>query len=327
MASILPRHTDNTTKTFSSLTPAPQSNNSPHLKLIGHSGSVSLTRFIPSSHLFLTSDTQSLFLWRLLETDTLQAVNLWATPLTSSAIDVASVEDEETCVLSTGEGTLLGVDLIKGSLTRKFRFHRSSACSVAFSPIFDLIASVSNDRTLCLWDKRKSSPVQVHSLPIEQISVCFSNESRKLFVGGLDGSLSTFDIDLQKIVSSLPIHQDVLSNIESIESGKDRLLTTSLDSSCKEVERNSVMKEYRGFQGGFGCGVVRGRTWGKGKLVACGGKDLVTIWDGITADTVLRMGGHKGTVTDLSFSKGGELLSGASDGSVYLTRLPSELLL
>jgi len=65
--------------------------------------------------------------------------------------------------------------------------HTGIVWDVAFSPNGELLASVSSDATLKVWDWRNKSVVFTQNYPGQVISVSFSPDGQSLAVGGVDG--------------------------------------------------------------------------------------------------------------------------------------------
>jgi WD40 repeat protein len=78
-------------------------------------------------------------------------------------------------------------DVVNNQSLGKLDGHAGIIWDTAFSPNGQLLASVSSDRTLKVWDWRNKSVVFTQSFPSQVVSVAFSPDGQSLAVGGVDG--------------------------------------------------------------------------------------------------------------------------------------------
>jgi Tol biopolymer transport system component len=78
-------------------------------------------------------------------------------------------------------------DVVNNQSLGRLDGHAGIVWDTAFSPDGQLLASVSSDRTLKVWDWRNKSVVFSLSFPGQVVSVSFSPDGQSLAVGGVDG--------------------------------------------------------------------------------------------------------------------------------------------
>jgi len=97
--------------------------------------------------------------------------------------------DETVLASAGGNAGDFGIhlwDVVNNQSLSTLDGHTGIVWDVAFSPNGQLLASVSNDGTLKVWDWRNKAIVYTQSFPGPAVSVAFSPDGQSLAVGGVD---------------------------------------------------------------------------------------------------------------------------------------------
>ena len=144
------------------------------------------------------------------------------------------------------------------------------------------------------------------------VSLALDAESRSLFVGGYDGSVSRWDVDLQTRVEDLPGHGSAVWDLSS-EAG---WLASSSHHGELQLTRLASGETQR-VRAHFGV-VWSVSISADGSTVATGSEDgTVGIWDTDVLALRTRLIGHSGRVTSVALDSTGRwAASGSRDGSI-----------
>ncbi|KAF8750366.1 WD40 repeat-like protein [Rhizoctonia solani] len=155
---------------------------------------------------------------------------------------VSASEDKTIRMWDVGDGTLTAIDLVGthegmvncatfspdgGTLFLAAKmgrsWHKFSICSVTFSPDGQLIASGSDDRTICVFDSRSGDlvlgPLKGHEAPVR--SVVFSPDGSHIVSGSDDGSVRAWAVkDGAPACEPLRGHQDRVGSVACSPDGR-----------------------------------------------------------------------------------------------------------
>eukprot|EP01139_Manchomonas_bermudensis_P002091 Amastigsp_a3627_17.p1 type:complete len:335 gc:universal Amastigsp_a3627_17:1050-46(-) len=184
---------------------APKSNFVLKHTLVGHTRSVSATKFA-NNGLFIASVSadKSLRIWNA-ETGGLERV---IEGHSMGISDVAWSTDSKYLVTASDDRTLRLWEASSGELLKTFAGHRDRVMACEFNAASSLIASGSFDESVQLWDVRTGrsmAALPAHSDPV--VSVSFSRDGTLLLSGSFDGLCRIWDVASGQCVKTL-MHDD-----------------------------------------------------------------------------------------------------------------------
>jgi WD40 repeat protein/basic membrane lipoprotein Med (substrate-binding protein (PBP1-ABC) superfamily) len=181
-------------------------------------------------------------------------------------------------VVETASGSSLNESTSAKEL-QVLRGHSAQVWNIAFSPQGNRLATVSNDRTLLIWDTSTAAPTGDNrpllkiQLPSWSYAIAFSPDGKRLAAGLNDGTGKIWDVASGTELMTLRGHD---SEIWGIAFSPD------------------------------------------GKFIATASNDrTVIVWDAASGQESLTLKGHSGAVNSVAFSPDGKILASASqDGTV-----------
>lgn len=160
-------------------------------------------------------------------------------------------------------------------------------------------------------------------------SVCFGYNGDKVYYGGIDNEIKCYNVGEQKVEECIEGHQDTIGSLEISHDGQ-YLMSNSFDETLRiwdirsgTVKGKRLTKTMSGHSQGNEKTLIRG-CWSKdGLYVACGSIDrCVYIWDTTTRKIVQRLGGHTGTVTQVTMGDNNFMASASNDQTIIVSELP-----
>ncbi|KAN0087267.1 Quinonprotein alcohol dehydrogenase-like superfamily [Elaphomyces granulatus] len=197
-------------------------------------------------------------------------------------------------------------------------YHSSFVTVVAFSLDGRLLASVSLDNKIRLWDTATGTErraLEGHSKLVE--AVVFSPDGRLLASGSSDRTIRLWDTATGAERSALEGHSDRVKAV--VFSPDGRLLASG---SCDRTIRlwdTATGAEQRVLKGYLDM-ILAVAFSPDGRLLASGSRDkTIRLWDASTGTELRALKGHSHEVTAVAFSPNGRLLaSGSHDTTVRL---------
>lgn len=225
--------------------------------------------------------------------------------------------------IAESEGSLI----VTGTTVNVFEDHNTPVYTVAFSKDDKLLASVSDDKLVRLWDLgcgASLEPLQGHKKGFR--SLAWSHDGRTIASGSYDQTVKLWDIGTTTCLHTLKGHNAAISGL-AFSSDDKFLASASHDKTCKlwEVSTGTARFSLKGH--------IRG-VWSIGispndKYVVSGSNDTrVKIWDLATGALVRTLKGHGGVIYAVAFTPDSQILATASsDWTVKLWDLGSGELL
>ena len=144
-----------------------------------------------------TSDRQQLF-----SLDQQSSVKFWHAStdvadyrefIGDTVFDVGFNSSGETAVVSTSAGKIELRDVASGRRLRTYRAHTAAVNAAAFSPVGNLVASASADKTVHIWDVEARDPQILTGHTDNVLCTAFSPDGKSVASGGEDGTIRIWD--------------------------------------------------------------------------------------------------------------------------------------
>ncbi len=222
-----------------------------------------------------------------------------------------------------------------GSLVFTLEGHSGIVWDVAFAPDGRWLASVSDDKTLRVWDTRAGVPAQVAHLPGAANSVVFSRDGARLVVGvalGKDGLLYNYDLTSSTLSGGYAAHAYSVPSLALSPDGGVLVSLGTVDRTIKvwitgTLEAGPLKTFSLGGQGGNVVFSPDGGLVAAGLCVKSTPSFRCTqgeAWLWRVADGVrpVDLKGPTGKVQAVAISPNGQLVAGgAEDQSIWIWRL------
>lgn len=106
-----------------------------------------------------------------------------------------------------------------------------NACSSSRDQNKQLLCSVSDDRTIRIWDTRKRSVTSVIKEDYQLTAVTFNENADQIIVGGIENAIKVYDMRKNKLLYTMPGHFDTITGL-SLSPDGNFALSNSMDNSC-----------------------------------------------------------------------------------------------
>jgi WD40 repeat protein len=232
--------------------------------------------------------------------------------------------------------TLKVWDTAKGTVVLSLKGHALWIGCVAYSPNGKRIVSGSGDfmggkpGEVKVWDA--ATGAELFSLPGHKngvTCVAYSPDGKRIVSGSADRSLKVWDAEKGALLFSLEGHKGGVTCVAFSRDGKhivsgggDRTLRV-WDAEKGTAVRALVTDQIRCVA--FSPDGSRLASGSGDRTLAAAGPGEVTVWDAITWQELLTLGGHTAAVNSVTFSRDGQrLVSGADDGTVKVWEARTE---
>ncbi|KAF4631978.1 hypothetical protein G7Y89_g6154 [Cudoniella acicularis] len=189
---------------------------------------------------------------------------------------------------------------------------KRSSCAVAFSPDGQLLASVSDDNTIRLWDINTGalhSVLEGHSG--SAIAVAFSPDGQLLASGSIDNTVRLWDTNTNASHGTLEGHTTPIWAV-AFSPNKQFAISRSY---------NEIIRLWDPTTGAL-CGTLKGHLVEfspDGLILASISSDrTIRLWDLKTEALISTLRGHSNSVNALAFSPDGQLLASASSDKTIM---------
>jgi WD40 repeat protein/serine/threonine protein kinase len=146
---------------------------------------------------------------------------------------IAFSPDSSMIAASTGERTVLLIDVASGTRLATLTGHQGLIDSLAFSPDGQWLASGSKDPTAKIWDlKTRTEAATLYGFRALVTSVCFSPDSKSLVTTCADGSVKMWNVRTGTESGSFKGHESWVNNAAFLPDGRT-LITDAEDGTVK----------------------------------------------------------------------------------------------
>lgn len=304
----------------------------PIMLLTGHDGEIFSSKIHPSGTAIASAGTdRSIFLWTTRGDCENYAVLKAAH--SNSILDLEYSHDGERLFSCSADKTVIIWDSATASRIKKLRKHQSYVNSIAASPIdANLLASVSDDCHINIWDLRKRNCAMTFKDKYQLTSVTFNKISDQVIVGGIENSINVWDLKRGGLHYSLSGHMDTITGL-SVSPDGHHLLSNSMDNTLKSWDirpfapADRLEATFLGHQHNFEKNLLRCSWSPNGNMVTAGSSDRnVHIWSFHSRDILYKLPGHRGSVNEVVFAPREPLvLSCSSDKQMYLGEINYDL--
>lgn len=315
----------------------------PIMLLTGHQGEVFSCKFSPNGlNIASSSFDRMIYLW-----NTYGDCSNYRTLKghTGAVLEVQWSRDGTRIFSASTDKTVSVWDAETGDRIKKFKGHGSfvnAVTSARMGP--EVLASVSDDSTLRVWDVRQRTPVHTVRQRFQLTSVAFSHDGSTIFSGGLDNEIKAWDLrklgdsfqnsdaeDQQHQQQQQPAykllgHLDTVTGLRVSPDGS-QLLSYAMDNTVRTWDikpfaagGSRMLKIFEGAPQGMEKHLLKPCWSADGEMIAAGAADrTVVVWDVASRKIMYKLPGHKGCVTEVDWHpKEPIIVSSSNDRTLFL---------
>ncbi|MBH8555620.1 AAA-like domain-containing protein [Nostocaceae cyanobacterium CENA357] len=224
---------------------------------------------------------------------------------------IATASDDSTVKLWDAQGNL--INTLKG--------HKDAVLSVRFSPDGQTLASASNDKTVILWDVKKSKQVTSPLIHTDKVrDVIFSPDGQIIATAGEDKIVKLWRSRDYRLLETLNGHQGAVTSLSFNPQG-NVLASGSYDKTVKFWRLNDWLTTLNGHDGA----IYSVDISPKGNMIAtASGDNTVKLWN-LQGQQLHTLKGHTQPIASVNFSPDGKfIVSGGNDATVRLWNLQGQ---
>ncbi|KAF0974458.1 hypothetical protein FDP41_006490 [Naegleria fowleri] len=238
------------------------------------------------------------------------------------------LSEDRLCTASADNSVMLW-DSVRCMRVRQFKDHSAvvNCCTTSkHSAQSDLFASGGDDKSINIYDQRERKCVKTIKSKFPIFSVCFSENTDRLFSCGIDHVITTWDMKTDKFLYSLGNgHTDSITDIKLSPDG-NFILSNSMDGTCRIWNArhfvdtpNRCVKVFNGAKHSMDKNLTRVSWYKDGSLISTGAENDVIIWNTTSRKIVYQLPGHQGSVNCVHFHPQQPIIASASsDKTIYL---------
>lgn len=123
-------------------------------------------------------------------------------------------------------------DSKSGARIKKLGGHQNivNACCPSRDQNKSLLCSVSDDKSIRIWDTRKRSVTSVIKDDYQLTAVTLNEDSSQIIVGGIENTIKVYDMRKNRLLYSMPGHFDTITGLALSPDG-NYVLSNSMDNS------------------------------------------------------------------------------------------------
>lgn len=196
--------------------------------------------------------------------------------------------------------------------------HSRYVNAVTFSPLGNLLASGSSDKTIKLWQLDTGELIATLTGHTDDVnSLAFSPEGQYLASGSLDRTIKLWQVSNGKLLGTFAGHSDSVLSV-AFSPGGQFLASGSWDKTVKVIHLPTGKLLYT--LEGHGAGVRTVAFTPDGKILASGCWDkTINLWKMENGQLLETLTGHLDPVSSLAFSpRGLTLVSGSEDKTIKI---------
>lgn len=195
--------------------------------------------------------------------------------------------------------------------------HSSKVTSLSFNKVkTDLLASVSTDSSIIVWDLSSFTPIQKLVIPDASLTVCkFDSDSGSLLaVGTFEGAVYIYISDKESPIIAFKSHTDYISDLVFLD--PQHVITSSGDKSVKIWDLTKSIQSVGEFNGhsedimSLGCF--------ENNLITGSCDHTAKLWDLRTGKLIRTFDSFLGDVNSVKFISEFSFLTGSGEGMVRL---------
>ncbi|KAI9347207.1 WD40-repeat-containing domain protein [Zopfochytrium polystomum] len=298
----------------------------PIMLLTGHLAEVFSCKFSPSGkHIASSSFDRNILLWNTYG----DCANFGLLKGHTGAVLEIQWSRDGTRIFSASTDKTLGVwDVETGERIKKLKGHGSyvNGCAAPRRGP-EVLASVSDDSTVRVWDIRQRQPAHTFRDRFQQTAVAVSDDGGTVFAGGLDNEIKAYDLrNAGAVAYALQGHLDTVTGLRVSPDG-GQLLSYAMDNTVRTWDvkpfaagGTRMLKIFEGAPQGMEKHLLKPCWSADGSMVAAGAADrTVVVWEVATRKILYKLPGHKGCVTEVDWHPTEPIIvSSSNDKTLFL---------